>query len=50
VFRSGTFFLKFQNFPGAVDLTARYGDSGDYPVVGDWNADGVTTPGIVRVT
>lgn len=34
--------------PGGTDLVLRYGRSGDVPVMGDWDGDGVTTPGVVR--
>jgi peptidoglycan/xylan/chitin deacetylase (PgdA/CDA1 family) len=33
---------------GGGDLVFRYGRAGDLPVMGDWNGDGVTTPGVVR--
>ncbi len=33
---------------GRPDLVFRFGQAGDIPVVGDWNGDGVATPGVVR--
>ena len=40
--------LRNSNTSGAPDISANYGMSGDYPVVGDWNGDGVDTIGIYR--
>jgi len=31
-----------------VDVSFVYGNSDDIPVVGDWNGDGIDTPGVVR--
>lgn len=33
---------------GTPDLVFEYGRAGDIPVVGDWDGDGVATPGVVR--
>ncbi|HEX2154976.1 MAG TPA: hypothetical protein VHL52_13495 [Acidimicrobiia bacterium] len=33
---------------GQPDLVFEYGRAGDIPVVGDWDGDGVATPGVVR--
>jgi hypothetical protein len=43
--------LKNSNAPGAPDIAPFvYGQEGDIPVVGDWDANGTTTIGIVRPT
>jgi hypothetical protein len=33
---------------GAADFSYLYGDVGDIPFVGDWNGDGIDTPGLRR--
>lgn len=33
---------------GVPDLVFEFGQAGDIPVVGDWDGDGVATPGVVR--
>lgn len=33
---------------GMPDLVFEYGRAGDIPIVGDWDGDGVATPGVVR--
>lgn len=43
--RSGEWHLQDQN--GTL-TTFYYGNPGDYPVMGDWNCDGVDTPGLFR--
>lgn len=50
VFRPGnaTFYLKKVNATGPGDAKVNFGRSSDLPVVGDWNGDGVTTPGVYR--
>jgi hypothetical protein len=49
VFNSGVFYLRMSNSAGAADFTTTFGNpTGDYPVVGDWNNDGVTTVGVYR--
>lgn len=50
VFRptAGYFFLRNTNNGGNADLQFPYGQAGDVPIVGDWNADGVDTVGIFR--
>lgn len=49
VFRSGTWFIGAGdgNYFGVID-SFRYGDPGDVPVMGDWDGDGRTTPGVRR--
>jgi hypothetical protein len=34
--------------PGALDYTFRLGRPGDIPLLGDWNGDGIDTPGFYR--
>ena len=36
--------------PGFVDYTFWYGMAGDVPLLGDWDGDGVDTPGMYRPT
>jgi M6 family metalloprotease-like protein len=51
VIRGGVWFLRESNTatPGTVTSFA-YGLATDTPVFGDWDGDGVKTPGLVRVT
>ena len=44
----GRFFLSNTKQGGLADLAVGYGDRGDIPIVGDWNGDGIDTPGVVR--
>lgn len=50
VFRptNGALYLKNSNTTGFADYVLTYGLPGDYPIVGDWNGDGVDTIGIYR--
>ena len=41
-------FLRLIEGPGEPDMLIEYGRSGDIPVVGDWNGNGVHTIGVVR--
>lgn len=34
--------------PGYADYTFTYGQPGDIPLLGDWNGDGIDTPGVYR--
>jgi hypothetical protein len=45
---NGGLYLKNHNITGVPDSAAKYGQKGDYPVVGDWDGDGVDTIGIYR--
>ena len=49
VFRNGSFFLAASNSPGGGTVNAfNFGQEGDVPVAGDWNADGKTEAGVFR--
>jgi len=50
VFRptNGNMYLKNTNTTGIADLAFNYGLSGDKPVSGDWNGDGIDTVGVYR--
>ncbi len=51
VIRDGAWYLRDSNTsaPGTITSFA-YGNPTDTPIFGDWNNDGVATPGVVRVT
>jgi hypothetical protein len=51
VFRpiNGIVFLKYSNTTGIADVAINYGLPGDYPLVGDWDGDGVDTIGVDRM-
>ncbi len=34
--------------PGSLDYTFHYGEPGDIPLLGDWDGDGIDTPGVYR--
>ncbi|MCZ7402396.1 MAG: right-handed parallel beta-helix repeat-containing protein [Candidatus Methanoperedens sp.] len=48
IYRNGVFYLRNSNTAGNADLAFAYGESGDIPVVGDWNGDGIDTIGVYR--
>ena len=48
VFRNGMWFLRNSNSNGMADLAFPYGQSGDVPVVGDWDRNGLDTVGVFR--
>jgi hypothetical protein len=49
VYNGGNWFLRNTNSAGAADITVSFGgDPSDFPVVGDWNGDGVDSIGIYR--
>jgi len=51
VYNAGLWYLRNTNSSGAADIVVAYGgDGSDFPVVGDWNADGVDTIGVYRGT
>jgi hypothetical protein len=41
-------FLRNSPSSGTADITFTFGSPGDLPIVGDWDGDGVATPGVVR--
>jgi subtilisin len=50
IFRPSTanFYLRYTNTTGVADKTITFGTSTDLPIVGDWNGDGIETPGLYR--
>jgi hypothetical protein len=55
-FTNGVWKIRNQNFPFIVVAptfgikTVNFGQTGDLPVAGDWNADGIDTPGVYRAS
>ena len=45
---SGEWYLRNSNTGGVGEVGFRYGDRGDIAIMGDWNGDGIKTPGVVR--
>ena len=48
VFRAGVWMLRNSNTEGPADMEFLFGETGDVPVAGDWNADGIDTIGVFR--
>ena len=48
MYRNGVYYLRNTNTAGDADLTFAYGSTGDIPVTGDWNGDGIDTVGMYR--
>ncbi|MFN7210843.1 MAG: hypothetical protein ACK4P1_10705, partial [Aggregatilineales bacterium] len=48
VYRTDTFYIRYANTTGYANLALALGASGDVPVAGDWNGDGVETIGYYR--
>lgn len=48
VVRGNTWFLRNSNTTGVADMVFTYGNSGDLPIVGDWDTNDTETPGVVR--
>jgi hypothetical protein len=48
VVRGDTWYLRNSNSSGSSNIDFGYGDAGHYHLVGDWNGDGIDTPGEVR--
>jgi hypothetical protein len=44
-----TWYLRNSNTTGTADTSFAYGNVGDIPLTGDWDGDGVDTPGVVRL-
>jgi hypothetical protein len=42
------FLLRNSNSAGPPDLQITFGQSGDQPLAGDWNGDGIDEPGVFR--
>ncbi|MBX3080629.1 MAG: S8 family serine peptidase [Anaerolineae bacterium] len=45
-----TFYLRNSNSTGVADESITFGASTDFPITGDWNGDGIDTPGVYRQT
>lgn len=48
VYANGVAYLRNSNSAGLTDIAFAYGITGDVPISGDWNGDGVDTLGIYR--
>ncbi|MDO9324685.1 MAG: IPT/TIG domain-containing protein, partial [Methanoregula sp.] len=48
MYRNGVYYLRNTNNAGNADLAFTYGTTGDIPVTGDWNHDGIDTIGMYR--
>jgi len=48
MYRNGVYYLRNTNTAGNADLAFTYGSTGDIPVTGDWNNDGIDTVGMYR--
>jgi len=48
VFRDGVFYLRNSNTGGVANTNFNYGQTGDIPLVGDWDEDEIDTAGIFR--
>jgi hypothetical protein len=48
VYRTDTFYIRYANTTGFANLVLALGASGDIPVAGDWDGDGVETVGFYR--
>lgn len=46
--RNRTFYLRNTNTEGRPDRQVAFGLNGDIPFLGDWDGDGVATPGVFR--
>jgi len=48
---NNTFYLRNSNVTGVADITIQFGSTDtSYPIVGDWNGDGINTIGIYETT
>jgi hypothetical protein len=47
---NATFYLRNSNTTGGPDTTVTFGNATSYPVVGDWNGDGIDTIGVFDQT
>jgi glycosidase len=48
IYRTDTFHIRYANTTGFADLVLALGASGDLPLAGDWDGDGVETIGFYR--
>ena len=48
MYRNGVYYLRNTNTAGNADLAFAFGSTGDIPVTGDWNGDGIDTIGMYR--
>lgn len=46
MYNNGTFYLRNSNTAGIADIVLTFGNPTDYPIVGDWDGDGVDTIGV----
>ena len=47
IYTGGTWLMRASYTTGTADLTFTYGDGSQRPVCGDWNGDGIDSPGLV---
>ncbi|MBX3081391.1 MAG: hypothetical protein KF716_07120 [Anaerolineae bacterium] len=47
---AATFYLRNSNTTGFADSSLTFGAAIDFPIAGDWNGDGIDTPGVYRRT
>ncbi|MBX3084813.1 MAG: DUF1906 domain-containing protein [Anaerolineae bacterium] len=45
---NSTFYMRNSNTTGFADSQLSFGSSNDFPIVGDWNGDGIDTAGVYR--
>jgi hypothetical protein len=48
LFRNGQWLERFGYSSGDANRVVAWGQAGDKPVMGDWDGDGVKTPGVLR--
>jgi len=48
MYRNGVYYLRNSNTAGNANIMFAYGSTGDIPVTGDWNGDGIDTIGMYR--
>lgn len=48
IYRTDTFYIRYANTTGYANLVLALGASGDIPLAGDWDGDGVETVGFYR--
>jgi hypothetical protein len=45
---AAVYYLRNSNTSGSADMAFTYGNAHDWPLVGDWNGDGIVTGGVDR--